>query len=64
MSTWSYTFNTAPFKGTVEVPTGLFINGKFVEGGTKKTIESVCTSSRISCNSKPLAASSTPLRES
>ncbi|KAI0727040.1 aldehyde dehydrogenase [Fomitopsis betulina] len=39
MSTWSYTFNTAPFKGTVEVPTGLFINGKFVEGGTKKTID-------------------------
>ena len=40
-STWSYSFNTAPFKGTVELPTGLFINGKFVDGSSQKTIECV-----------------------
>ena len=30
-STWTYSFNTAPFKGTVELSTGLFINGQFVD---------------------------------
>ncbi|KZT68467.1 aldehyde dehydrogenase [Daedalea quercina L-15889] len=38
-STWNHTFNTSVFKGSVEVPTGLFINGKFVEGSTQKTID-------------------------
>ena len=40
-ATFSHTFDHAGFKGTVEVPTGLFIGGKHVDSVDKnaKTIE-------------------------
>ncbi|KAL0576418.1 hypothetical protein V5O48_005554 [Marasmius crinis-equi] len=40
MSTsFSHEFNTPSFKGKVNFPTGLFINGKFVDGSDKSTID-------------------------
>lgn len=38
-STFTYQFDTPTYKGTSTVPTGLFINGKFVEPIEKGTIE-------------------------
>ena len=37
--TFRYTFDTPVFKGEVEVPTGLYINGKFVDGSSGASIE-------------------------
>ncbi|KAK7049893.1 hypothetical protein VNI00_005323 [Paramarasmius palmivorus] len=40
MSTsFSHEFNTPSYKGKVSFPTGLFIDGKFVDGGDKTTID-------------------------
>lgn len=39
--TFSYKFDTPGFKGTSTFNTGLFINGKFVDGANKTTIEYV-----------------------
>ncbi|KAJ8082691.1 hypothetical protein PM082_008547 [Marasmius tenuissimus] len=36
---FSHEFNTPSFKGKVNFPTGLYINGKFVDGADKSTIE-------------------------
>ncbi|TFY60382.1 hypothetical protein EVJ58_g5178 [Rhodofomes roseus] len=44
-STWNHTFSTAAFKGSVEVPTGIYVNGKFAEGSSKKTIDVINPSS-------------------
>lgn len=38
-STWTHTFEQGIFKGTVDVSTGLFINGQFVDSLAQKTIE-------------------------
>ncbi|KZT68472.1 aldehyde dehydrogenase [Daedalea quercina L-15889] len=38
-SIWTHTFDTPVFKGSVEVPTGLFINGEFVDGSMQETID-------------------------
>ncbi|KAG1733659.1 putative 1-pyrroline-5-carboxylate dehydrogenase [Suillus paluster] len=38
-STFTYQFDTPTYKGTSTVPTGLFINGKFVDPVEKGTIE-------------------------
>jgi aldehyde dehydrogenase (NAD+) len=40
-STFTYHFDTPTYKGVATVPTGLFINGKFVEPVEKGTIEYV-----------------------
>lgn len=37
--TFSYTFDTAAFKGKTTISTGLYIDGKFVDGSKKGTIE-------------------------
>jgi aldehyde dehydrogenase (NAD+) len=37
--TFTHTFNTAAFKGKTSFDTGLFINGKFVDGSGKGTID-------------------------
>jgi aldehyde dehydrogenase (NAD+) len=39
--TYSHTFDTPLFKGTVEIPTDLYIGGRFVGGVEGKTIEYV-----------------------
>jgi aldehyde dehydrogenase (NAD+) len=39
--TYTHTFDTPAFKGTVEIPLGNFIDGKFVDGSEGKTIECV-----------------------
>jgi aldehyde dehydrogenase (NAD+) len=39
--TFKHTFDTPAFKGDVEIPLGLFINGEFVDGSEGKTIECV-----------------------
>jgi hypothetical protein len=39
--TFVHNFDTPVFKGKVEVPLGLFIDGKFVDGSEGKTIECV-----------------------
>ncbi|KAL0069346.1 hypothetical protein AAF712_003711 [Marasmius tenuissimus] len=39
--TFSHEFNTPSFKGKVNFPTGLYINGKFVDGADKSTIDVV-----------------------
>ena len=36
---FKYTFDTPVFKGEVEVPLGLYIGGKWVDGSDKTTIE-------------------------
>ncbi|KAK1230167.1 hypothetical protein PQX77_006761 [Marasmius sp. AFHP31] len=38
---FSHEFNTPSFKGKVNFPTGLYINGKFVDGADKSTIDVV-----------------------
>jgi aldehyde dehydrogenase (NAD+) len=38
MKTFTHTFETDVFKGTVEVPLGHFIDGKFIEGSDGKTL--------------------------
>ncbi|KAI1794460.1 aldehyde dehydrogenase [Ganoderma leucocontextum] len=38
-ATFNYTFDTPVFKGEVEVPLGLFINGKFVDGSSGAYID-------------------------
>jgi aldehyde dehydrogenase (NAD+) len=40
-ATYTHEFNTETFKGKVEVPLGLFINGKWVNGSEGKTIDIV-----------------------
>ncbi|OBZ79629.1 Aldehyde dehydrogenase [Grifola frondosa] len=40
-ATFVHKFDTAVFKGEVSVPTGLFINGKFVDGIKKTTLDVV-----------------------
>ncbi|ESK93383.1 aldehyde dehydrogenase [Moniliophthora roreri MCA 2997] len=40
-TTFSHEFNTPAFKGKVSFPTGLFIDGKFVDGADKTTIDVV-----------------------
>ena len=37
--TFTYKFDTPVFKGTVNVPTGLYIDGKWVHGFERTTIE-------------------------
>ena len=37
--TFVHKFDTPVFKGTVEIPTGIFINGKFVDGSDGGLIE-------------------------
>ncbi|KAI0069864.1 Aldedh-domain-containing protein [Panus rudis PR-1116 ss-1] len=37
--TFTHTFDTAFFKGKVELPTGLFIDGQWVDGSEGKTID-------------------------
>ena len=44
-STFTYHFDTPTYKGVATVPTGLFIDGKFVEPVEKGTIEYVSFSS-------------------
>jgi aldehyde dehydrogenase (NAD+) len=39
--TFKHTFDSPVFKGTVEVPLGHYIDGKFVDGSEGKTIECV-----------------------
>jgi aldehyde dehydrogenase (NAD+) len=39
--TYSHTFDSHVFKGTVEIPTGIFINGQWKDGSEGKTIECV-----------------------
>ena len=41
MTTFTYEFNTPSFKGKVDFPTGVFLNGEFVDGSEKGTIEYV-----------------------
>lgn len=36
---FTHKFDTPVYKGTVEIPTGLFIDGKFVDGGDGGHIE-------------------------
>jgi aldehyde dehydrogenase (NAD+) len=38
-STFTYEFNTPSFKGKSSFETGLYINGQFVDGSDKATIE-------------------------
>jgi len=38
-STFSYQFDTPAYKGKTSFNTGVFINGKFVDGSGKTTIE-------------------------
>jgi aldehyde dehydrogenase (NAD+) len=40
--TYSHTFDVPLFKGTVDIPTELYINGQFVDGAEGKTMECVC----------------------
>ena len=40
-STFNHTFDTALYKGSVSINTGLFINGKFVDPVDNETIEYV-----------------------
>lgn len=37
--TFDYTFDTPVYKGTSSFSTGLYINGKFVDGSEGETIE-------------------------
>ncbi|KAI5890648.1 aldehyde dehydrogenase [Schizophyllum commune H4-8] len=39
MTTFTYEFNTPSFKGKVSFPTGVFLNGEFVDGKDKATID-------------------------
>ncbi|KAL1680432.1 aldehyde dehydrogenase domain-containing protein [Schizophyllum commune] len=39
MTTFTYEFNTPSFKGKVNFPTGVFLNGEFVDGKDKATID-------------------------
>ncbi|KAL1744645.1 aldehyde dehydrogenase domain-containing protein [Schizophyllum fasciatum] len=39
MSTFTHEFNTPSFKGKVDFPTGVFINGEFADGGDKGLID-------------------------
>ena len=39
--TFTYKFDTPVFKGDVAVPLGLYIDGKWVDGSDKTTIEYV-----------------------
>jgi aldehyde dehydrogenase (NAD+) len=39
MPTFTHQFDTKPFKGTSTFETGLFIDGKFVDGSEGGTIE-------------------------
>ena len=41
MSTFTHEFNTPAYKGKSSFSTGLYINGKFVEGSDKTYIEFV-----------------------
>jgi aldehyde dehydrogenase (NAD+) len=40
-TTFQYQFDAPLFKGKVEFPTGLFIDGKWLDGSEGKTIEYV-----------------------
>jgi hypothetical protein len=46
--TYSHTFDSHVFKGTVEIPTGIFINGQWTDGSEGKTIECVARSPQLS----------------
>lgn len=37
--TYVHKFDTPVYKGTVEIPTGIFIDGKFSDGGDSSFIE-------------------------
>jgi aldehyde dehydrogenase (NAD+) len=37
--TFKHTFDTPVYKGTVEIPTGIFIDGKFIDGAEGGYIE-------------------------
>ncbi|TFY75476.1 hypothetical protein EWM64_g8537 [Hericium alpestre] len=39
MTTWTHEFDTPAFKGKVDFPTGVFIDGKFSNGSTNQTID-------------------------
>jgi aldehyde dehydrogenase (NAD+) len=39
VGTFEYTWDTPVYKGKTTLPTGLFINGKFVDGVKGQTIE-------------------------
>lgn len=39
--TYTHKFDTPVFRGDVSIKTGLFIDGQFVEGSNKTTIEYV-----------------------
>lgn len=39
MPTFTHQFDTKPFKGQVSFETGLYIDGKFVDGADGTTIE-------------------------
>lgn len=43
--TYSHTFDTPVYKGKINVPLGLYIGGKWVDGAEGKTIECVPRSS-------------------
>jgi aldehyde dehydrogenase (NAD+) len=45
-STFSYEWDTPAYKGKTSFNTGLFINGQFVDGSNKTTIEYVPRSPR------------------
>lgn len=38
-ATFTHKFDTPVFKGTVSIPTGIFINGEFVDGSDGGHIE-------------------------
>lgn len=42
MTSFEYQFNTKPFSGKTTFKTGLFIDGKFVDGSDSGTIEYEC----------------------
>ena len=42
MTTFAHNFDTPVYKAKISFPTGVFIDGKFSQGSTKKTLECVC----------------------
>lgn len=48
MSTFTHNFDTPVYKAKISFPTGVFIDGKFSQGSTKKTLECVPSASPLS----------------
>lgn len=58
-TTFAHEFDTECFKGKVDFPTGVFIDGQFSAGSEKTTIEYVATMSLVYIICSHLAVSST-----